>query len=73
MMNELHDQIRISCEEMVSDADVAQMEHERGEHEREERERWASLEQEHGRLMSEGDWVRHSLDYNTYLAQVWKD
>ena len=60
--------IDIGCEEMISAADEAQMEHERGERECDERERaeaWECIEAAHGPL--------HRHDYSEYTSMGWKD
>ena len=70
------DMVQVGCEEMGGADDEARMEHERGERERERAEiaeAWARLEAVHGPLMTADEWVRHSLDYNAYMAQIWKD
>ena len=62
------DMIQVGCEEAISAADEAQMEHERGEREREERvrqEHWDALEAQHGPL------DRHA--YAGYEGMAWKD
>ena len=61
------DMIQVGCEESISAADEAQMEHERGEREREERERWGSLEVEHGPLMTQVEWDDHVIAFNDWI------
>ena len=72
MMN-MMDMIQVGCEESISAADEAQMEHERGEREREERERWADLVAIHGPLMTDVEWRQYLVEYGDYLNEVWKD
>ena len=67
------DMIQVGCEETISAADEAQMEHERGEREREERERWADLVAIHGPLMTDVEWRQYLVEYGDYLNEVWKD
>jgi hypothetical protein len=76
MMNELMDMIQVGCEESISAADEARMEHERGEREREERERkesWADLVAIHGPLMTDAEWKNFVAEYGVYLDMAWKD
>ena len=73
MNNNLMDMIQVGCEEEISAADEAQMEHERGEREREERERWADLVAIHGPLMTDVEWRQYLAEYGDYLNEVWKD
>ncbi len=72
----MNDMIHIGCEEMISAADEAQMEHEREQHEAEARERaeaWAQLEAVHGTLLTRSEWAQHEHDYSEYMDMVWKD
>jgi len=73
MMNDIMDMVHVGCEELITEADEAQMEHERGEHEREERERWADLVAIHGPLMTDAEWQQYVREYGDYLSMVWKD
>ena len=54
-----------TSEEMISDADEARMEHERGERESERAETWAAIEAQHGPL--------HRHAYAAYEGMAWKD
>ena len=57
MNDTLMDMIRISCDECITTADEAQMEHQRGMREEEVRPRaeaWAALEAMHGPLIRLG-------------------
>ena len=68
MNDNLMDMIRVSCDECISAADEAQMEHERGEREREVREHqehWDALEEQYGPL--------HRHAYAGYEGMAWKD
>ena len=70
MNDNLMDMVQVGCEESISAADEAQMEHERGVREAEARERadtWAALEATHGPL------VRVGWDYSEYDGMAWKD
>ena len=72
----MNDMIDIGCEEMISAADEAQMEHEREQHEAEARERaeaWASMVAIHGPLMSDTAWAQYMAEYGEYMDMVWKD
>ncbi len=69
----MNDMIHVGCEELITAADEAQMEHERGEREREEHERWVAVEAEHGPLLTRSEWARHESDYSEYIDMVWKD
>ena len=72
----MNDMIHIGCEEAITAADEAQMEHERGERECEEREReesWADLVAVHGPLMTDADWKFFVAEYGDYLDMGWKD
>ena len=69
----MNDMTHIGCEEMITAADEAQMEHERGEREREERERWADVVAIHGPLMTDAEWQQYVREYGDYLSMVWKD
>jgi hypothetical protein len=69
----MNDMIQIGCEETITAADEAQMEHQRGEREGEERERWADLAAVHGPLMTDAEWRRYVVEYGDYLNEVWKD
>jgi hypothetical protein len=72
MNNELMDMIRVSCDECISAADEAQMEHERGMREAEARERaemWEALEAEFGPL----HFRNGRFEYADYEGMVWKD
>jgi len=76
MMNDIMDMVHVGCEEMITAADEAQMEHERGEREAEARERaeaWAQLEAVHGTLLTRSEWAQHEHDYSEYVDMVWKD
>ena len=73
MMNDIMDMVHVGCEELITEADEAQMEYERGEHEREERERWADLVAIHGPLMTDVEWQQYVREYGDYLGMVWKD
>ena len=72
-MNELMSMIQVGCEEAITDADEARLEHERGEHERESQETWASLVAVHGPLMTDVEWRQYLVEYGDYLGMVWKD
>ena len=67
-MTMMNDMIHIGCEELITEADEAQMEHERGECEREERERWEAVEATHGPLHGPLGWW-----YSAYDGMAWKD
>ena len=72
MNNELMDMIRVSCDECISAADEAQMEHERGMREAEARERaemWEALEAEFGQL----HFRNGRFEYADYDGMAWKD
>ena len=72
----MNDMVHIGCEEMISAADEAQMEHERGEREAEAREceeSWASMVAIHGPLMSDTEWAQYLAEYGEYMDMVWKD
>ena len=72
MNNELMDMIRVSCDECISAADEAQMEHERGMREAEARERaemWEAFEAEFGPL----HFRNGRFEYADYEGMVWKD
>ena len=73
MMNELMDMVQVGCEESISAADEAQMEHERGQCEHDERERWAAAVALHGPLMTDAEWAQYLAEYGDYLGMVWKD
>jgi len=73
MMNELMDMIQVGCEESISAADEARMEHERGEREREREESWADLVAIHGPLMTDAAWKLYLAEYGDYLDMAWKD
>ena len=76
MTNDIMDMVHVGCEEMISAADEAQMEHERGEREaeaREHEESWASMVAIHGPLMSDAEWTRYLAEYGEYMDMVWKD
>ena len=73
MMNDIMDMVHVGCEEMISAADEAQMEHERGEREREVSERWQDMVAIHGPLMTDVEWQRYVGEYAEYLDQAWKD
>ena len=82
MMNDIMDMVHVGCEEMISAADEAQMEHERAEHERAEREAQAQPSHKEvagvcedapccgccGGSMDEGYGT-----YADYEGMVWKD
>ena len=75
-MRELMDMVQVGCEEMVTSADEAQMEHERGQREAEARERaeaWADMAAIHGPLMTDAAWKQYVAEYGDYLGMVWKD
>ena len=61
----MNDMIHIGCEEMITAADEAQMEHERESVESARVMAWAALEATHGPL------VAH--DYSAYDGMGWKD
>ncbi len=61
----MNDMTHVGCEEMISAADEARMEHERGERERERAETWAAIEAQHGPL--------HRHAYAAYEGMAWKD
>jgi hypothetical protein len=61
----MNDMIDIGCEEMISDADEARMEHERAERESERAETWAAIEAQYGPL--------HRHAYAAYEGMAWKD
>ena len=61
----MHDMIHVGCEELITEADEAQMEYERGEREREQREHWDALEAQYGPL--------HRHPFSSYEGMVWKD
>ena len=63
----MNDMIHIGCEEAITAADEARMEHERGEHERDERERWADAVAVHGPLMTDAEWKIFVAEYGDYL------
>ena len=72
----MNDMIHIGCEEMITAADEAQMEHERAGHEAvmcERAEAWARLEVQHGTLLTRSEWRQHAHDYDEYMSMVWKD
>ena len=72
----MNDMIQIGCEEMITAADEAQMEHERGQREDEARERaeaWASMVAIHGPLMTDTAWVQYIAEYAEYIDMGWKD
>jgi hypothetical protein len=72
----MNDMIHIGCEEAITAADEAQMEHERGEREmvaRERDESWANLVAVHGPLMTDADWKVFVAEYGDYLDMGWKD
>jgi len=69
----MNDMIHIGCEEAITAADEAQMEHERGQHEHDERERWANAVAVHGPLMTDAEWREYLAEYKDYLNMVWKD
>ena len=72
----MNDMIQIGCEEMITAADEAQMEHERGQREDEARERaeaWASMVDVHGPLMTDTAWAQYVAEYGDYMDMVWKD
>ena len=69
----MNDMIHIGCEEAITAADEAQMEHERGEREREREESWANLVAIHGPLMTDDEWKVFVAEYGDYLDMVWKD
>ena len=76
MNDGLMDMIRVSCDECMTAADEAEMEHERMVHESEERARveaWARLEAQHGPLLTRSEWAQHVHDYSDYIGMVWKD
>jgi len=63
--------IQVGCEELITAADEAQMEHERGVREMEVRERaeaWAAIEAAHGPLHGPLGWW-----YSAYDSMGWKD
>ena len=67
----MNDMIHIGCEEMITAADEAQMEHERAEHECAERARaeaWEAIEATHGPLHGPLGWW-----YSAYDGMGWKD
>ena len=72
-MNDIMDMVQVGCEEAITDADEAQMEHERGERERESEETWASLVATHGPLMTDVEWKQFVGEYADYLDMGWKD
>ena len=64
--------IQVGCEELITAADEAQMEHERGVREAEARERaevWAALEAQHGPL----HFRNGRFEYAEYEGMAWKD
>jgi hypothetical protein len=65
----MNDMIHIGCEESITAADEARMEHERGEHEREHAETWASLVATHGPLMTDAEWKLYLAEYSDYLTK----
>ena len=67
MMNDLSDMIQVSCEENITAADEAQMEHERGERER--AEVWERLEAQFGPL----HFRNGCFNYSEYNDLGWKD
>ena len=73
MNNNLMDMVQVGCEESISAADEAQMEHERGSHEREEFERGAGAVAIHGPLMTDVEWRQYLAEYGEYMDMVWKD
>ena len=73
MNDRLMDMVQVGCEEAISAADEAQMEHERGEREREVEERWADLVAVHGPLMTDVEWRQYLAEYGEYMDMVWKD
>ena len=73
MNNNLMDMVQVGCEESISAADEAQMEHERGEREREVENRWANLVAIHGPLMTDSEWSQYLAEYGEYMDMVWKD
>ncbi|MAH49064.1 hypothetical protein CMI37_24780 [Candidatus Pacearchaeota archaeon] len=67
----MNDMVHIGCEELITAADEAQMEHERGVREMEARERadaWDALEATHGPLYGPLGWW-----YSEYNKYGWKD
>ena len=65
----MNDMTHIGCEELITAADEAQMEHERGERERKQAEVWVALENEFGPL----HFRNGRFDYADYDGMGWKD
>jgi hypothetical protein len=68
MNDNLMDMVQVGCEEHISAADEAQLEHERGVCEAERADTWAALEATHGPLHGPLGWW-----YSAYDGMGWKD
>ena len=66
-MNNLHDMIKVSCEEIYTSPAGESCED----------DKWAAVEQQHGPLLTQTEWRQHEADYNRHLdesewtADVW--